>query len=96
MGFRGSRPLVQVTDPRRPEFEFGPITVTAPKGGNRDVSFFQAEGPIAAPPEDVEAALLDYDAWTSSYRLATPESRQNGPRRRISLARALCCGRTRG
>lgn len=62
-GWRVTRPLWLVHDPRRPEFEFGPITVTAPTGGNPDVRLFQVTGPIAAPPEDVEAVLLDYAAW---------------------------------
>jgi hypothetical protein len=62
-GWRVTRPLVQVHDPRRPEFEFGPITVAAPNGGNPDVRLFQVTGPIVAPPEDVEAVLLDYEAW---------------------------------
>lgn len=62
-GWRVTRPLVRVHDPRRPEFEFGPITVTAPAGGNSDVRLFQVTGPIVAAPEDVEAVLLDYDAW---------------------------------
>ena len=62
-GWRVTRPLLQVLDPRRPEFEFGPITVAAPTRGNRDVRLFQVTGPIVAPPEDVEAVLLDYEAW---------------------------------
>lgn len=62
-GWRVTRPLVQVYDPRRPEFEFGPITVTAPQGGNPDIDGFQITGPVVAPPEAVEAVLLDYDAW---------------------------------
>jgi hypothetical protein len=62
-GWRVTRPLVQVADPRRPEFEFGAITVAEPKGGNPAGRLFQVTGPIVAPPEDVEAVLLDYDAW---------------------------------
>jgi hypothetical protein len=62
-GWRVTRPLLRVLDPRRPEFEFGPITVATPTGGNPDVRLFQVTGPIVAPPEDVEAVLLDYDAW---------------------------------
>lgn len=62
-GWRVTHPLRQVMDPRRPEFEFGPITVVAPTGGNPDVDLFQVTGPVVAPPEDVEAVLLDYDAW---------------------------------
>lgn len=62
-GWRVVRPLVRVLDERRPEFEFGPITVTAPTGGNPEVRLFQTTGPIVAPPEDVEAVLLDYDGW---------------------------------
>lgn len=63
VGWRVTRPLLQVVDPQRPEFEFGPITVTAHSGGNPDVERFEVTGPIAAPPEDVESVLLDYDAW---------------------------------
>ena len=63
VGWRVTRPLLQVFDPERPEFEFGRITVAAPTGGNPDVRLFQVTGPVAAPPEDVEAVLLDYDAW---------------------------------
>ena len=63
-GWRVTRPLQQVTDPRRPEFEFGPITVVAPTGGNPDVDLFQVNGPVVASPEDVEAVLLDYEGWT--------------------------------
>lgn len=62
-GWRVTRPLLRVVDPRRPEFEFGPITVAAPTGGNPDVRLFEVTGPIVASPEDVEAVLLDYDAW---------------------------------
>src|SRR5919199_1549196 len=62
-GWRVTQPLLQVLDPRRPEFEFGPITVAAPSGGNPDVRLFQVTGPIVASPEDVEAVLLDYGAW---------------------------------
>jgi polyketide cyclase/dehydrase/lipid transport protein len=63
VGWRVTRPLLQVLDPRRPEFEYGPITVAAPTGGNPDVRLFQVTGPVVAPPEDVEAVLLDYEAW---------------------------------
>jgi hypothetical protein len=62
-GWRVTRPLVPVVDPRRPEFEFGPITVAAPRGGNPEVRLFQVTGPIVAAPEDVEAVLLDYAGW---------------------------------
>jgi hypothetical protein len=62
-GWRVTRPLLRVLDPERPEFEFGPITVAAPRGGNPDVRLFQVTGPVVAPPEDVEAVLLDYEAW---------------------------------
>jgi polyketide cyclase/dehydrase/lipid transport protein len=62
-GWRITRPLMQVVDPRRPEHEFGPITVVAPTGGNPDVSLFQVTGPVVASPEDVEAVLLDYERW---------------------------------
>lgn len=62
-GWRVTRPLVEVHDPRRPEFEFGPITVAAPEGGNPEVRLFQVTGPVVARPEDVEAVLLDYEAW---------------------------------
>jgi hypothetical protein len=63
VGWRVTRPLVQVVDPRRPEHEFGPITVRAPTGGNPDVDLFQVTGPVVATPEDVEAVLLDYEGW---------------------------------
>jgi hypothetical protein len=63
-GWRVTRQLMRVTDPRRPEFEFGPFTVVAPQGGNPDVRLFQVHGPVVASPEDVEAVLLDYEGWT--------------------------------
>ena len=63
VGWRVTRPLVRVANPDRPEFEFGRITVAEPRGGNPDVRLFQVTGPVVAAPEDVEAVLLDYDAW---------------------------------
>jgi hypothetical protein len=83
-GWRVTRPLMKVNDPRRPEFEFGPITVAAPRGGNPDVQLFQVTGPVVASPEDVEAVLLDYEGWTrwvpylvESRVLAADTSRRN-------------------
>jgi hypothetical protein len=83
-GWRVTRPLMQVSNPRRPEFEFGPITVVAPTGGNPDVRLFQVTGPVVASPEDVEAVLLDYAGWTrwvpylvESRVLTSDSSRRN-------------------